>query len=94
LPVRCPNQKTLRFPWYLVKLETMKTLPFIKTALIITLMTLGLTGCAAKYTHPTKTTQDFERDRKRVSRFVKKQGTALRIKKGGVGYFGNLLYLM
>jgi len=42
----------------------MKTLPLIKTALIIALMTLGLTGCAAKYTHPTKTTQDFERDRR------------------------------
>ena len=70
------------------------------------MLTLGLTGCAAKYAHPMKSTQDFERDQrdcqafaekaaaKKGVQFVKKQGTALRIKKGGVGYFGNLLYLM
>jgi hypothetical protein len=42
----------------------MKTSYFIITAIIIALITVGLTGCAAKYTHATKSTQDFARDRR------------------------------
>jgi len=42
----------------------MKSLSFIKIILIVTMLTLGLTGCAAKYSHTTKSTRDFERDQR------------------------------
>ena len=50
----------------------MKSLSFIKTIFIVTMLTLGLTGCAAKYSHPIKSTQEFERDQRDCQAFAEK----------------------
>jgi hypothetical protein len=42
----------------------MKILSYTKVILLITFLTIGLTGCAAKYTHSTKSPRDFERDQR------------------------------
>lgn len=42
----------------------MKTLPIAKISLLIALLVLGFGGCVAKYTHPNKSTRDFDRDQR------------------------------
>jgi hypothetical protein len=42
----------------------MKRASFAKILLSITLLFIGLTGCAAKYTHSVKSPWEFDRDQK------------------------------
>ena len=59
----------------------MKVLSYIKAFLLITFLIIGLTGCAVKYTHPTKSPRDFERDQRdcqiRAAKSAAKKGVPI-----------------
>ncbi len=44
----------------------------MKSTLLALLLLCMLGGCAATYTHPTKSTQDFDRDKQECERIAKK----------------------
>jgi hypothetical protein len=44
----------------------------IQTILLIAMLNLGLTGCAAKYAHSTKSPRDFDRDQRDCQAFAEK----------------------
>lgn|GEM_PF-5857461 len=55
----------LSFSPYLVKITDMEKMSFMKPIIVIMVfLTIQLTGCAAKYTHSTKSHRDFERDQR------------------------------
>jgi hypothetical protein len=50
----------------------MKIMSLAKIILLTTVLFVGLTGCATKYTHPTKSPRDFDRDQRECQALAEK----------------------